>query len=90
LGQGETEALALAQELHADVILIDERDGALTARRLNLIAIGTLGVLVLGAQKCLLSLRDAITALCGTTFRAPSDLIDQLLERDAKRRAMNG
>ncbi len=87
LGPGETEALALAQELQADVLLIDERDGVAAAKRLNLFVTGTLGVLTLAAEKGLLSFADAISALRRTTFRAPEKLIEELLRRDTQRRA---
>ncbi len=36
LGQGEAEAIALAQECHADVLLIDEKLGRAAAERLGL------------------------------------------------------
>ena len=46
LDRGESEALILAKELQADVILIDELAGRATAKRLDLHLIGTLGVLL--------------------------------------------
>jgi uncharacterized protein len=45
LERGESEALALAIELRADVILIDELAGRAAARREGLEVIGVLGVL---------------------------------------------
>ena len=47
LDLGETQALALALELHADTVLMDERMGRRTARELGLKATGLLGCLVL-------------------------------------------
>ena len=47
LDRGETEALALALDLHADVILMDERLGRRVARSLGLKATGLLGCLIL-------------------------------------------
>ena len=43
LGAGESEAIALAQETRADLILIDERAGATIAKKFGLQDIGTLG-----------------------------------------------
>ena len=43
---GEVEAIALAVELNADQVLIDERRGRLIADRFNLQYTGVLGILV--------------------------------------------
>jgi predicted nucleic acid-binding protein len=79
LGPGETEAIALAQELQADTLLIDERDGAKFARAQGMFVTGTLGVLQTGARRGLVSLADALTALRGTSFRYSAALFDELL-----------
>ena len=46
LDAGESEAIVLSQEIHADLLLIDERAGAKKAKELGLKTIGLLGVLV--------------------------------------------
>ena len=46
LDTGEAEAIALAVEIQADQVLMDERRGRLVAARLNLRYIGILGILV--------------------------------------------
>ncbi len=46
LDLGERQAIQLAQERHADLLLIDERKGRLEAQRRGLLTTGTLGVLV--------------------------------------------
>jgi uncharacterized protein len=46
LDHGEAEAIALALELPADLLLMDERLGRIEAARFSLRFIGTLGVLV--------------------------------------------
>jgi uncharacterized protein len=46
LDRGEAEVVALAQELEADLVIIDERLGRRHARRLGLTLTGTMGVLL--------------------------------------------
>jgi predicted nucleic acid-binding protein len=86
LGAGETEAISLALELSADLLLVDERKATSVAHRLGLSAIGTLNVLAIAAERNLLDLPSAIAALRQTTFREPTELVEELLNRDAQRR----
>ena len=51
LDRGESEAIALAEELHADLILMDELDGRETAERLGIAVTGTLGILLRAKQQ---------------------------------------
>jgi hypothetical protein len=46
LGQGEAEGIALALELGADLILLDEQEGRHAAQRMGLRVIGVVGVLL--------------------------------------------
>jgi len=46
LDPGEAEAIALALEISADLILLDERDGRIAAERAGLRVTGVLGVLL--------------------------------------------
>ena len=87
LGPGEREAIALAQELSADVLLADDEAARMEARRRNISSQGTLGVLDLAAEHGLLAdLPAAIERLRGTNFRASKKLFDFFLERDAARK----
>lgn len=54
LDPGEAEAIALALELRADLILLDERRATRAARQLGLRTLGLLGVLLLAKRKGLI------------------------------------
>lgn len=51
---GEAEAIALAQELHADRVLMDERRGRRLAAQQGLRVVGLLGVVLLARQQRLI------------------------------------
>ena len=55
LDQGEAEVIALAQEINADLVIIDERLGRRHAKRLGLTVTGTLGVLLRAKQRGFIS-----------------------------------
>lgn len=86
LGAGEASAIALAKELGATRLLIDERDGTRFAIGQGLKVIGTLAVLEQAASDDLLDLPDALGCLQQTTFRISGLLLRAALERDAARR----
>ena len=80
LDPGERAAIALAQELTADRLLIDERDGREVAIRLGIPVAGTLAVLRDAATAGLVDLNSAFDRLKQTTFRASPKLFSQVLE----------
>lgn len=82
LGKGEQEAIALAIELMADVLLIDDRKAMHAAKRQNVKTLGTLSILELAAEKNLLDLPLAISQLSATSFRATPALFQEVLDRD--------
>ena len=84
LGAGERDAIALAEELGADRLLIDDRDGRREANRRQLLVIGTLGVLAASAERDLLDLPEVIERLRTTTFRASPRILTALVERYQK------
>lgn len=79
LDAGETDAIALAIAVHADLILIDERAGFSVAQQRGLHVTGTLGVLDLAAERGLIDFAAAIVALEQTSFRRPGTLLRVLL-----------
>ena len=71
LGDGEREVIALAVELNADAVLMDDRDGTQDARRNNITIFGTFALLDKAAERELLALPEAIARLTQTTFASP-------------------
>jgi predicted nucleic acid-binding protein len=86
LDSGEREAIALAEEVKADQLLIDEADARREAARRNLPYMGTLGVLRVAARLDLIDLPSDLTRLQQTTFYVDPELIHSLLEEDAARK----
>jgi predicted nucleic acid-binding protein len=86
LGAGEREAIALAQELQAPLLLIDDADGREKAERRALMATGTLGILEAAAIHGLIDLPSALARLQATTFHARAELFQELLAHDAARK----
>lgn len=85
LGRGEAEAICLAQEIHADEILLNERRARKAAMERGLIVTGTLGVLEAAAKRHLLHLPEVIEKLERTNFRIDPALVQEALKRDAQR-----
>jgi predicted nucleic acid-binding protein len=83
---GETEAIALALELKADAILMDETDGKNEAERVGLVVLRTLAILEASAIQELIDLPSIIVLLQQTTFRATPKLYQDLLDRDVLRK----
>lgn len=86
LGSGESEAIALALELKATQILIDDRAARRIAAARGLSVIGTVGILEQAAASGFLNLRDSLQKLLHTNFRIDPDVVRTVLDRDAARR----
>jgi len=80
LGAGETATITLALELHADLLLMDERRGVRAARRKGLEVTGTLGVLSQAGRRGMIDLRDAFSRITQTSFRYHQEVLDQFLK----------
>ena len=80
LDTGEREAIQLAVEQRADLLLIDERKGRLEAKRRGIATTGTLGVLVAAGRRHLIDAEAAYQRLITeTTFRASPDVRERFL-----------
>ena len=86
LHPGETEALSLAIELHADLVLIDERRAYKEAVSRKLNAIGTIRLLERAAAEGLLDLKDAFDRVKLTDFWISDRFLDERLKLFAKNR----
>jgi predicted nucleic acid-binding protein len=82
LGRGEAEAIALAVERQADLLLIDERRGRKVAGRFGIRVLGVLGVLIEAKSKgLLLEVRPALNDLLTKAgFRISAALYQRALE----------
>ena len=85
LHHGERQAIALAVQQQAG-LLIDDREGVLQARKMNLEVIGTLAVLVRASQRGWVQLPEMFRRLRATSFRSPVHLMARMLEEDALRK----
>ena len=81
-GAGEREAIALAERLQADLLLLDDRIARRTAKERGIIVTGTLGVLEVAARRGMTRLPDAIALLRRTNFHASESLLQDFLERN--------
>lgn len=85
LDAGEREAIQLAQEEQADLLLMDERLGVKLAQRQGLEVTGTLGVLLQAARYGLIDIDQALHRLQATDFRYTPQLLEQI-KRSAQKR----
>ena len=86
LHPGESEAISLAMEIHADLVLIDERKAyrEAVARKLNVV--GTVGGLERAANQGILGLTEAFEKLKKTDFWISHKLLDERLAMFLKQR----
>ena len=87
LDRGEESAVALALELRADFILIDEIRGRRAATERHLRVAGTVGVLERAADEGFIDLRSAFERLKGTDFWIDPAILDQRLSAFLQRRS---
>ncbi|MDM8008636.1 MAG: DUF3368 domain-containing protein [Phycisphaerae bacterium] len=79
LGDGEIEAISLALELRAELLLTDDLEARQVALMRHIEVAGTLGVLARAASKGLIDLPQTIAELRKTTFRMPRGIVERML-----------
>jgi len=81
LDEGEAEAIALALEANASLLLLDDREARLQAKRLGLRVTGTLGILLRARKLGLIEgLREELNKLRETGFRISKSLEEEILK----------
>jgi predicted nucleic acid-binding protein len=80
LDPGERDAIALAIELNADQLIVDDRKARRRAEQLGIAAVGTVGVLREAASQGLLDIRKAVALLQRTSFHITQAVLDSLLK----------
>lgn len=81
LHRGEQEAISLAIELNADLLIIDDRRGHKAASQRGLQTARATTILLQAAQRGLLDLRQAFDQLRETDFRVTDKILEELLRR---------
>lgn len=81
LDPGEREAILLAQELNADLLLLDDMKARRTATERGLVITGILGILDRAATMKLIDLPTAVQSLQNTSFWASDSLFQRLLDK---------
>jgi predicted nucleic acid-binding protein len=78
--EGERQAIILAEELGADLVLLDDLRARQIAQARGLNIVGTLGLLADAARRGLIGFPEAVNDLKGTNFRMSEDLLDSILK----------
>ena len=84
LDLGETEAIALAIEMHAEVLLIDDQAGRQEAARRGLKVAGTLSILDEADQAGFVNFDAALAILRQTSFRVSQAVVAEIKERRSR------
>jgi predicted nucleic acid-binding protein len=79
LDLGERQALALAKEIHAELVLLDDKVARRCAERESLRVKGTLGVVADAAKAGLLNFRQTVDLLRRTSMHMDSQLARQII-----------
>jgi predicted nucleic acid-binding protein len=87
LGAGEREALLLMQEHQGMLLVTDDREAYRTAQAQAIPVVRTLRLLEIGAERGLLDFPTAIARLRAAGFYLPADVVEEMLARDAARKA---
>ena len=85
LDRGESEAIALASELHAD-LLVDDLKAKRVAMGLGIRTIGLLALLRIASERGLIDLLTTLDRLESTSFFVPRELVDSMRQDEMRRR----
>ena len=88
LGEGEQEAIRLMDEQQAPLLMTDDRDAYNTAVARGMAVTRTLRVLEIAAERDLLDFPTIVARLRAAGFYMPEDVVDEMLARDAARKAV--
>jgi predicted nucleic acid-binding protein len=84
LDSGERAAIALAEQMKADLVLMDERKGTRVCLRKGFLVAGTLGILDRAARRGLVDLEDSFSKLKATNFRYRPEMMASILSQFPK------
>lgn len=84
LDAGESEAISLATEVHADVVLIDDKAGREEAVARGLRVAGTLAVLDEADQAGLVVFDKVVSELQNTSFRVSPAILSQMRQKRSR------
>lgn len=79
LDRGEAEAIVLAREIDA-LLIIDDRDGRNAASTLGVPVTGTVGVLLMAAQDGIINFESELNALVSVGFRISAREYQRILD----------
>jgi predicted nucleic acid-binding protein len=83
---GERQALALAQEMHADLVLLDDKVARRVALRELMRVKGTLGIVADAAKANLLDFVETVEALQRTSMHLDQDVVDEVIREHERSR----
>ncbi len=82
LHKGEAEAIALAMQVKADILLLDDKKARALATKLGLRILGTLGILILAKKKSIInSIEEEIAKLMKKSFWLSQNVVSKALEK---------
>jgi predicted nucleic acid-binding protein len=86
LAPADREAISLALELNATVLLMDDQQARRCAAKLSVATIGTVGLLEAAAARDLILLPETMERLRCTSCFLSDEIVERALQRDAQRR----
>lgn len=86
LGMGERQAICLAREAKADLLLIDDRKARAFAEHEGLAVVGTLNILQAAGERGWLDLVSAIDELRKTNFHVSERLLKHVADQHSKKK----